>query len=323
MPTKEEILELVSSGDSYEQAAAKLGINPGQAYLTATGLPADGSDSLAPEERQRPGIRWGSVQKLVNPPIHPSSKAAQAVEWLAKRAASDSTMKDAARRRDAAPPSLELPEEEEEVFDVVDVLGRDHNQVKYLLEQLEALRPFNKGGSAENAARRQSIVDMMIIALAGHEAAEEALFWPAVKEWLGKEGEELATKATTQEQQGKETLAELEGMEGTEERFDELVEKLTGQLRKHVAFEDLVFLKVKSATEQADRVALGHKVVRFERHGPTHPHAKAGSSPAATRLAPGMRPLDRARDALSGRPADRKGQALSSEETAAEPSADS
>jgi hypothetical protein len=318
VPTKEEILELVGSGLSYEQAAEKLGINTGQAYLTATGLPADGSDSLAPEERQRPGIRWGSVQMLVNPPIHPSSKAAQAVEWLAKRVASDSTMKDAARRRDAAPPPLELPEEEEKVFDVVDVLGRDHNQIKYLLEQLEAIRPFNKGGSRESAAQRQSILDMMIVALAAHEAAEEALFWPAVKDWLGKEGEELADRATTQEQQGKETLAELEGMEGTDERFDELVEKLTGQLRKHVAFEDMVFLKLQPATGKPDRVSLGQKVVRFERHGPTHPHAKAGSSPASTRLAPTLRPFDRAKDAVKGRPADRKGQALSSEEEAQE-----
>lgn len=313
MATKEAILELINTGASYEAAASELGINPGQAYLTATGLPADGSDSLAPEERQRPGIRWGSVQVLVNPPIHPSSKADEVLEWLKQRVTSVSTMKDAALRRDAAPPRLELPEEEEDIFDVVDVLGRDHNQVKYLLEQLEALKPFTKGGSAEDASRRQSILDMMIVALSAHEAAEEALFWPAVKSWLGSLGEEMAEKATTQEQKAKETFAELEGMEGTEERFDELVEELTGDLRRHVALEDRVFLRVEQESPLEERVKLGHKIIDFERHAPTRPHPKAGSSRASARMAPTLGPVDKARDAVSERPAGRRGQA--SEET--------
>lgn len=313
MPTKETVLQLLEAGATYEAAARELGINPGQAYLVATGLPADGSDSLAPEERQRPGICWGSVQRLVNPPIHPSSKAAEALEWLRKRAAGTSTMKDAARRRDAAPPPLELPEEEDEVFDVVDVLGRDHNQVKYLLEQLEAIRPHSEGGSREDAERRQSILDMMIVALSAHEAAEEALLWPAVKEWLGQWGEEAAERATAQEQEAKELFAELEGMEGTDARFDALVEKLTTALPKHVATEDSVFLRLKSSSEKADRVALGRKVVKFEQAGPTRPHPKAGSSPASTRMAPLIGGIDKARDSLSGRPADRQGKATGDE----------
>jgi hypothetical protein len=316
MPTKEQILHLVSEGASYDTVGRKLGIPPGQAYLIATGLPADGSDGMSPEERHRPGIRLGSVQALVNPPVHPSSKSDEAMDWLKSRIAADPEMRDAARRRDAAPPEPEVPEDEDEVFDVVDVLGRDHNQVKYLLEELEALPKHSKTGSEVDAERRQSVLDMMIAALSGHEAAEEAFFWPSVKGWLGPDGDELARQATTQEQQAKETIAALEGRPGTDEQFDELTSKLSTQLAKHVAFEDRVFLRVKEATTTEQRVEVGRKVSKAERRGPTHAHPKAGSSRAATKVGPAVGLVDKVRDAVSGRPAERQGQ--SSAESAGE-----
>lgn len=309
MTTKEQVLSLLGEGSDYETAAHVLGIPPGRAYLVATGLPADGSDSLSPEDRRRPGIRFGSVQALVNPPVHPGSKADEAKSWLKRRVQSDPAMRDAGRRRDAAPPPLQLPDEEEEIYDVIDVLGRDHGQVNFLVKELKAIPSFSEGGSEEQAARRQSIVDMITVALAAHEAAEEALFWPAVRDWLGQDGESLAERATSQEQEGKEVLAELEGMEGTDERFDELASKLTDLLRKHVAFEDYVFLQLREKTSKSDRVALGRKVVSTEKRGPTHPHPKAGSSSASQKLAPLVGVSDKVRDAVGGRPAERKGKA--------------
>ena len=50
MPTRAQVLALLDEGQSFEAAGQALGIAPGQAYMIATGLPADGSDTPHPEE---------------------------------------------------------------------------------------------------------------------------------------------------------------------------------------------------------------------------------------------------------------------------------
>ncbi|MEU8251400.1 hypothetical protein [Nonomuraea sp. NPDC048916] len=67
MPSKEQVLRLVSQGHDYDEIATTLGIPPGQAYLIATGIPADNSGTLTHDERARPGILLSHPQRLVNP----------------------------------------------------------------------------------------------------------------------------------------------------------------------------------------------------------------------------------------------------------------
>jgi hypothetical protein len=50
----------------YRAAGQALGVPAGQAYLVATGLPADGSDTFTPQELDRPGVLPGSTQQLVH-----------------------------------------------------------------------------------------------------------------------------------------------------------------------------------------------------------------------------------------------------------------
>ena len=57
VPTKEQVLAALGDGTDYDEAARRLGIHPGLAYLIATGLPADGSDVLTEEENRRPRRR--------------------------------------------------------------------------------------------------------------------------------------------------------------------------------------------------------------------------------------------------------------------------
>ncbi|MDX6243785.1 MAG: hypothetical protein QOE76_1508 [Frankiales bacterium] len=89
MVTRAQVLGLVDGGASYEEAGARLGIPAGQAYLVATGLPADGSMALAPEERGRPGTLPESTQRLSNPPhVNPTVKP-EVLAWIRQRAARD------------------------------------------------------------------------------------------------------------------------------------------------------------------------------------------------------------------------------------------
>jgi hypothetical protein len=88
-PLHDRLQQLLLSGVDQEQAAARLGIPAGLAYLVTTGRPADGSnaDSRA------------STQHLVNPPaVNPNSSEAVHA-WIRRRVQHDAQMRAASAER--------------------------------------------------------------------------------------------------------------------------------------------------------------------------------------------------------------------------------
>ena len=257
MPTRNQVRTLLAEGFGYRAAAERLGIPAGQAYLIATGRPADGSDSLSGQEQAHARVQAAS-QDLANPP-HENPTSSRAVrDWIAARVSGDSQMQAAASQRTAEPSAPGSPDAS---TDVVQVLTRQHNQVRALQEQLAALPGHRTGGAQDDLAVRKSIVDMITVHLSQHETAEEEHFWPAVRTAL-PDGGELANEALQQEQEGKEVLTELGRLAPDADEFDELVEKLVLLLRKHVAYEERVFLRMREAMPQEEREKLGKKVAR-------------------------------------------------------------
>lgn len=100
MPTKEQVRELLAGGLDYEAAGKRLGIPPGQAYLIATGVPADGSDAVSGERARRPGF-LPSSQDLANPPHENPTAKESVLAWLKARAMADEQMRSAMRARSA------------------------------------------------------------------------------------------------------------------------------------------------------------------------------------------------------------------------------
>lgn len=87
MPTRAQVLELLDAGHSYESVGQALKIPPGQAFMIATGLPADGSDTPHPSELGDKPVLPGSSQHLVNPaPVNPTRDDA-VIAWAKARAA--------------------------------------------------------------------------------------------------------------------------------------------------------------------------------------------------------------------------------------------
>lgn len=87
--TREQVVELLDLGHSYETAGRELGIPPGLAFMLVTGLPADGSEAPPPEELERRRVLPGSSQYLVNPSrLYPARKE-QVMAWVKERAARD------------------------------------------------------------------------------------------------------------------------------------------------------------------------------------------------------------------------------------------
>lgn len=87
MPTQDQVRELLDHGHSYEAAARQLGIPAGQAFMIATGLSADGSDTPSPQELDEQRLPSGSSQRLVNPPPVNPTRNVRVMEWVRQRAA--------------------------------------------------------------------------------------------------------------------------------------------------------------------------------------------------------------------------------------------
>ena len=307
MVTREQVLRLVEGGHDYNEAARDLGISPGLAYMIATGLPADGGDALTPDEQRRPGFLSGSTQQLANhaQPENPR-RSESVISWIKSRAASDPQMQAAAAARNADPGP---PKAEDEDQDIVTVITRDHNRVTALVQQLSAIPGHKKGGSAAQIQRRESIVDMITQSLSKHESAEEELFWPTVRKRV-PDGEQLADRGAQQEQEATETLTALARGDADSDEFDDLVERLVLQLRKHTSFEEQVLLAFRDAVPDGERTKLGRKFRAAEGRAPTrpHPHAPRKSGAAAKAAGAPAAAMDKMRDAAGDRAAEREGK---------------
>lgn len=260
MPTREQVRRLVEQGLDYPEIGRQLGVPPGQAYLIGTGMPADGGDTQTAAERRRPGVLSSAQHLLGAGAVNPTTKQA-VLDWVKDRVRADPQMQAAARHRDAGPGEIEDPRDD---HDALVVLTRDHNQVKALQEQLEALPGHATGGSEAQLSRRKSIVDTITVKLSQHETVEEEYFWPAVRKAM-PDGDRWAAEAIGQEQQGKDILTALGRLEPDTQEFDELVEKLVLSLRTHVAYEEKLFLQLKSVLSDQARRELGEKILKAQR----------------------------------------------------------
>jgi len=257
MATREQVRQLLDGGLDYRAAARQLRIPAGQAYMIATGVPADGSDSIPDEEMARRDGLLPASQHLANPPHHNPTTREQVRAWMKARVAADAQMRAAKWQRTPEPPPIQDPDDS---HDAITVLGRQHSQVRWLLKELQALPSHTTGGERADREERKSIVDMITVRLTEHEAIEEQHFWPAVRKQL-PDGDRYADTAQKQEQEGRDSLTELGRLDPGSQVFDEHVEQLVSQVRKHVAFEELVFLKLREAMSQKALDRLGRKLL--------------------------------------------------------------
>jgi len=281
MTTRAQVLQLIESGSTYEDAGARLGIPPGQAYLVATGIPCDGGDALAPEDGARPGVLPGSTQGLCNPPPVNPTRHPEAIEWVRRRALVDEPMHAAADACSTGPAPIG---DEGKLPDAVDVLRRRHNQVAALLRELKRVPGVSKGGDDAQLGRRETIVDMVTVRLTAHESAEERHFWPMVRAELPA-GPHLADEATAQEQRGSEVLQRLSNVPASEPEFDELAQKLARLASIHVAFEDRVFLDVRAVVPDKELGRVGRSLVEAHELRAARGHGQRRTAAAARRQA--------------------------------------
>jgi hemerythrin superfamily protein len=114
--------------------------------------------------------------------------------------------------------------------DALKVLRDDHRKVEDLFAR------FEKAGDRAYKTKRR-IVDQMIRELSVHAAIEEEAFYPAVRERM-QQSEDEVLESLEEHHLVKLTLAELDRMEPTDERFDAKVMVMMESVRHHAKEEE-------------------------------------------------------------------------------------
>lgn len=96
MPTREQVRALLDDGLDYPAIGRRFGVPAGQAYLIATGMPADGGETYTDVERQRPGVLATAQHLLGTAAENPTTKDF-VLTWIKQRVAADPHLRAAAR----------------------------------------------------------------------------------------------------------------------------------------------------------------------------------------------------------------------------------
>lgn len=145
------------------------------------------------------------------------------------------------------PKNLQQPGE---AADAVALLIEDHENVKAMFEQYEAL------GDRAHASKKK-LATQICTELNKHATAEEEIFYPAVLA-ATKEGD-LIDEATVEHASAKDLIAQILEMEPTEELYDAKVKVLSELIEHHVKEEEEeMFVKARKAG--LDMGALGQQI---------------------------------------------------------------
>lgn len=141
-----------------------------------------------------------------------------------------------------------IPTETPDGIDAIALLTQDHENVKTLFEQYEAM------GSKAYASKKK-LATQICLELTRHATAEEEIFYPAVRA-AGGETEDLVDEATVEHAGAKDLIAQILAMEPQDDLYDAKLKVLSEQIEHHVQEEeDEMFPKAKKA--KLDLMALG------------------------------------------------------------------
>ena len=139
--------------------------------------------------------------------------------------------------------------------DAVDLLDADHKAVKKLFIDFNALCD---DGAASDAKR--PVADKICQALLIHMQIEEEIFYPAVRAGTGDKP--LIEEAVDEHAQAKETIAQIQAMDATDDEYDGTVKRLGELIDAHVLEErEQMFLEAR----QSQTDLRGLAVQLFER----------------------------------------------------------
>jgi hemerythrin superfamily protein len=178
--------------------------------------------------------------------------------------------------------------------DVVGFLKSQHEQIKGL---------FREVSESTGEARAEAFVALRRL-LAVHETVEEEVVHPRAERII-PDGENIVGARLQEENEAKQTLSRLEGMDPDTAEFEKLFQELQADVLEHAQAEEQQEFSVLAEQLEPEQLERMRNAARLaEVTAPTRPHPGVESAGANMLAGPFAAMLDRARDMLSGKTAD-------------------
>jgi hemerythrin superfamily protein len=137
--------------------------------------------------------------------------------------------------------------------DAIALLKVDHKEVAEMFEKFETAR-----------STKEKLAQQICMSLTVHAQIEEEIFYPAAREALGGEGEDLLNEAEVEHISLKQLIGQIEGSSPEDELFDAHVKVLGEYVKHHVKEEEgQIFPKLRKSdmdlTEVGERLAARKK----------------------------------------------------------------
>src|SRR5688572_27276991 len=136
-------------------------------------------------------------------------------------------------------------------MDALELLKHDHQTVKDLFEQAEAM---------EDGKEQKQIFSQIKKELETHALIEETVFYPAMQEY--EELEDMVLEAIEKHKQVKTLLREMDGLVNDSDKFEPKLKVLMENVEHHAEEEeeDKMFPKVRELVNQTELDELGQEL---------------------------------------------------------------
>jgi hemerythrin superfamily protein len=180
------------------------------------------------------------------------------------------------------------PAQTQATDDVIDLLLRQHAQIRDLFALVES----------SSGDERRDAFEQLVRLLSVHETAEEEIVHPTARRTLPG-GEGIVDDRLKEEREAKELLSELDGMDPEDPRFLRMLDKLRLDVLTHARSEERYeFERLRDQFSDAQRRALAAAVRAAEATAPTHPHPGTESATKNLLVGPPLAVADRVRDLI-------------------------
>lgn len=134
--------------------------------------------------------------------------------------------------------------------DAIDLLKQDHREVEALFREFE---------SSDDDARKVELAETICAELTVHAEIEETIFYPAAREALPEDKQDLVAEATVEHTSLKNLIADIDGSSPRDELFDANVKVLSEYVKHHVREEETELMPAVRRTD-IDLEALGERL---------------------------------------------------------------
>lgn len=171
--------------------------------------------------------------------------------------------------------------------DIIDLIQQDHNEVRELFSRLEDVSP----------SQRQELFETIVYELARHEAAEESIIHPTLRDEIDG-GRSVAESILEGESEAETLMADMQDMDPESDEFLDSFRQLRDDVLERAEHEENVeHPKIREQISIERRQEMGEAFADLKETAPTRPHPNTPQTPEVrAAIGPVAGVFDRMRD---------------------------